>query len=153
MAASVAAAGFAAVPTPAAAPPSHEEYVTRAERVCKSSSAIAIAKLKQAKLDIQKDRAELGGRELIQASRVFKAVGKRLGAIPEPPEDAETLGEWKKRLTIENDTLRKAGVALAAGKTRKGQGYLSRFVHNANAARNVVLGFGFKYCLFRQPGE
>lgn len=150
----VAVAGlFGATATPAAAPPSHEEYVTQAERICKAHEAEAFANLKQAKHNIQKGKAKLGGRELIEAADFFDATGKRLRAIPRPPEDAETLAEWMSRLQAENRVLRKAGVALAAGQTRMGQGYINRFIHNANAARNVVLGFGFKYCLFRQAGE
>lgn len=152
MAALLVAAGSAAAPTPAAAPPTHEEYVARAERVCKSHFGEAFADLKRAKHDIQRDKAELGGHELIRAADIFRSMGKRLRAIPKPPEDAETLEEWIKRLKLQDNVLKKAGVALVAGKTRKGQGYLSRFAHNSNAARNVVLGFGFKSCLFRRPG-
>jgi hypothetical protein len=133
----------------AATPPTHEQYVTQAEQICKSRSNQVFAILKSAKKNLQTDRAELGGRELIQASEIFDAVGKRLEALPKPAEDTETLEEWTKGLRAENSVLRKAGVALVAGQKGKGQGYLTRFVHNGAAARDIVLGFGFNYCLFK----
>ncbi len=133
----------------AATPPTHEQYVVSAEQICKSRSTQVFGILKSAKKNIRTDRAELGGRELIQASGIFDSMGKRLEALSMPPEDTETLEEWMSGLRAENSVLRKAGVALVAGQEVKGQGYLTRFVHNAAAARDVVLGFGFNYCLFK----
>lgn len=132
-----------------AAAPTHDQYVVQAERVCKSSSSPAFALLKNAKKNIQSDRAELGGHELLRASGIFESIGKRIRAIQKPPEDVEVLEEWTEKLDAENDVLRKAGKALSAGQKVKGQGYLTRFVHNAAAARDVVLGFGFNHCLFK----
>jgi hypothetical protein len=134
----------------AATPPTHEQYVAGAEQICKSRSSQALALLKSAKKNIQADRAELGGRELIKASGMFESMGKRLKALPKPVEDTAALEEWTQGLDAENSVLRKAGVALVAGQKVKAQGYLTRFVHNAAAARDVVLGFGFNYCLFKK---
>ena len=143
---------LAAATALAAAPPTREQYVAQAEQICKSGSPAAFAHLKSAKKNIQKDKAELGGRELIQVSEMFKSMGKRIKAIPKPTEDTETLAEWADKLDEENVVLRKAGEALVSGQKVKGQGYLTRFLHNSAAARDVVLGFGFNYCLFRNSG-
>jgi hypothetical protein len=140
---------IAVAPAAAAAELSREQYVQRAEAICKSQFVTVTHEVKRGSKELHEDRQHSSGRRLLRASGLLERLGKQITAIPKPADDAKTLTEWLQQLDAQNRTLRKAGKALLAGKSPRAQGFVARFTHNVNVARGIVLGFGFNYCLFK----
>jgi hypothetical protein len=152
--AAIALAGAVAFSMPVsavrAASPTREEYVDRTEVLCKSGVQVAVPILHKAVHNLRKNRVRIAGPQFVRAASVYDATRKRLLGVAKPAADERLLETWLKRLGIQNRFLRQTGESLDRGKRVKAQGYLSRFVHSANLANDLVLEFGFDYCLFHR---
>jgi hypothetical protein len=125
-----------------------DEYVTRAEAICKVGTTKVTPMLSDGLAEFKKNEVTGAGPKFVRAAAFYDSSRARLQAIPKPLSDADDLTAWLNRLQVQNLFLRKAGKALAEARRVQAQGFLSRFVHNGNLANDLVLGFGFKYCLF-----
>jgi hypothetical protein len=130
------------------AEPTRRDFVDRAEAICKGGTTNVSPMLSDALAEFKKNEVKVAGPKFSRGADTYDAMRARLAALPRPLADADLLTEWLKQLEVQNSFLRKTGQALAAAQRVKAQGFLSRFVHNGNLANDLVLGFGFKYCLF-----
>lgn len=137
------------VPAAMAEEISREQYVERAEGLCKSALDAATPKLKLAKRNLQKNKVKISGRMYIKAAKVIRKSGLRIEKIPKPADDAPVLEDWLKKFKNEVLLLRKVGQELVGGRRVRAQGYLARFVNAGNQANKAVFGFGFNHCLFK----
>lgn len=124
------------------------EYVERAEAICEFGVAKAKPLLRKGFSEFKANEVKLAGPKFTRASEYYTASRERLIAVPMPAEDKTDLRAWLKQVKVQNFFLERMGEVLTEGRRVKAQGYLSRFVHNGNAANDLVLGFGFKACLF-----
>jgi len=124
------------------------EYVDRAEEICKAGTTKATPMLSDGLAEFKKNKVTLAGPKFVRGAGFYDTARARLLTIPKPQADADVLTAWLARLKIQNFFLRKTGKALSEAHRVKAQGLLSRFVHSGNRANDLVLGFGFKYCLF-----
>ena len=125
-------------------------YVARAEGVCKAGVAQAGPLITKGFREVKKNEVLSAAPKFARAAKLYEGIRRRLGAIPPPAADARDLAAWLRRLEIQNDFLARSGDALAEDKRVKAQGYFTRFIHNGNLANDLVLGYGFKSCLFHQ---
>jgi hypothetical protein len=145
-AASIALLGAAA---PAlAAEPTRGEYVDRAEAICKVAATKSSPLLHRGFAEFKANEVESAGPKFVSTAAAYDSARSKLATIPEPAADADDLTEWLNALEVQSFFLRKTGAALADGRRVQAQGLLSRFVHSGNLANDIVLGYGFKYCLF-----
>jgi hypothetical protein len=146
-------AALATAATATAAPAedvTRSQYAERAEAVCKPVSQTAKPMIARALSNLKKNQVKPSGRELLEVAKTYEALRAHLRAIAPPPADAGVLRSWLKRLQEQNAFLRDAGRELSRERRVPAQGFLARFVHSGNLANDLVLGFGFNYCLFKQ---
>ncbi|HEX4306527.1 MAG TPA: hypothetical protein VHZ54_10850 [Solirubrobacterales bacterium] len=126
------------------------EYVARAEGICKVGVAKAGPLITAGFHQVQANKVGSAAPKFTEAAKVYEGVRRRLLGIPTPGADAKNLTAWLKRLEIQNEFLALSGKALDEGLRVKAQGFFTRFIHNGNLANDLVLGYGFKSCLFHQ---
>jgi hypothetical protein len=124
------------------------EYVERAETICEFGSGKAKPLLRKGFAEFKANEVKSAGPKFLRAAKYYAASRDRLTAVPMPVEDKLDLLAWQKQLKVQNFFLGRTGQALVEERRVKAQGYLSRFIHNGNVANDLVLGFGFKTCLF-----
>lgn len=139
----------AAISSPAfAAELTRTEYVDRAETICKFGADRAKPLLAKGFKEFKDNEVVSAGPKFVKAAKYYASARTRLLGIPIPQEDSEDLVAWLKQLKIQNFFLDRTGQALTEAHRVQAQGFLSRFIHNGNVANDLVLGFGFKFCLF-----
>jgi hypothetical protein len=126
------------------------EYVARAESVCKVGVAQAGPLITKGFREVKKNQVLSAAPKFARAAKLDEAMRRHLGAIPPPPTDARNLTAWLQRLEVQNEFLARSGEALSEDQRVRAQGYFTRFIHNGNLANDLVLGYGFKSCLFHQ---
>ena len=150
----IACVGALATTATAAAAPAGEvtrsRYVERAEAVCKPVTQTAKPVIARALSNLKENQVKRSGGELLEVAKTYEASRAHLRAIAPPPADAAVLRSWLKTLQEQNAFLRGAGRELSRERRVPAQGFLARFVHSGNLANDLVLGFGFNYCLFKQ---
>ncbi|MEZ5076441.1 MAG: hypothetical protein R2725_03250 [Solirubrobacterales bacterium] len=138
----------AVVPLAAAAEIStDEEYVERAEPICKRNVEANKRIFKGAKREVKKGELKKASRHFFRASRAFGRTIRQLAQVPQPPASAAKLGRWLTALRTEKTIIEKIGRALAKGQKHRAESLSLELRRNANRANNIVLGFGFDYCL------
>lgn len=138
-----------AAPSAASAQITREQYVVQAETVCHDNYRQNRRVLRGVRRMIKKHKYRRAARRIFRAARLFKIAINQVDAIEKPVADVETLTRWMYRLGRQVVLLRKLARAVKAGKINRAQ-YLSiKLNRNGRRANNVVLGFGFDYCLIK----
>jgi len=135
-----------------AAEPTRPEYVATAEPICKANTTANRAILRGTREDIRDGKFKRAGGKFQRAARALDGTIKSLERLSRPPEDADILARWFDRLNEEADLLDRVAKRLMTGKAAGVGRYVLEMRHTANKANNVVLTFGFEYCLL-QPAR
>jgi hypothetical protein len=135
-----------------ASEPTRPEYVATAEPICKANTVTNRNILRGTRQDIRDGKLKRAGRKFQRATRALDGTIKSLEGLPQPSEDTAILARWFDRLNQEADLLDRVAKRLKTG-TADGVGrYVLELRSTANKANNVVLTFGFEYCLL-QPAR
>lgn len=130
----------------AAAEPTRDEYVARAEPICKRNTEANRRIFAGAKEEVKAGKLKLASKHFARARTALEKTVRQLKAVPEPGADAARLEKWLGYLEMEGAYLGRIGKALAAGQKGKAQTLSVRLNRNSNLANNAVLAFGFRYC-------
>ncbi len=141
----LASAAFAAEPNE-----ERDEYVARAEPICKTNVLANKRIFKGAKDEVKKGELKKASRHFTRAATAFAKTIKQLTAIPQPPADSARLAKWIGLLKKENVLIEKIGRALAAENKHLAESISVQLNSNSNKANNSVLSFGFDYCRLEQ---
>ncbi len=125
-----------------------DTYREAAEPVCKVNAKANQRILKHVRADFKADRLAKAGRSMLTAARALQKTTVQLRAIPRPAADTARLGKWLAKVKTEASLFRTAGKALKQGKKGRASAIVVKLNHNASAANNLVLPFGFRYCKF-----
>jgi hypothetical protein len=137
---------LALVPLAAAAELTRDEYVARAEPICKRNTEANKRIFAGAKEQVKSGQLKAASTHFSRAVVAFDKTIKQLRAVPEPAADQARLAKWIAYLEVESSYLGRIGNALAAGQKGKAQTLSVRLDRNSNLANNTVLAFGFSYC-------
>jgi hypothetical protein len=140
---------FATVPIAEGAEVTRAQYVEQSEPICKANTTANRNILKGIRDDVREGKLKVAGGKFSRAARALHQTIQRLEQTPRPAADERILTRWFTHLNSETDLLEKV-----AGRLRKGSNvdlgqYVLELRHNANVANNVVLTFGFEYCLIQ----
>lgn len=134
------------VPLAGAAEVSRDEYVERADPICKRNVKANEKIFKGAKDEVKRGELKKGAQHFLRASTALEKTIGQLKAVPRPSADEAKLQKWLGYLEIEADYFERIGKALSAGKKAKAQTLSVKLNRNSNLANNTVLAFGFDYC-------
>jgi len=137
---------LAVAPAAEAAEITREEYVARAEPICKTNVLANKRIFKGAKEKVKTGKLKAASRHFFRAANAFATTIRQLASVPQPTADEARLARWLDLLRDEEKTIRDIGRALAAGNKDKASSYSVDLNANSNRANNTVLGFGFDYC-------
>jgi hypothetical protein len=146
LAATIAASLFLLVPLATAAELTRDEYVERAEPICKRNVEANKRIFKGAKEEVKRGELKKASRHFFRAATALKKTIAQLKAVPRPSADAAKLTKWFGYLETEVDYFNRIGKALAAGQKAKAQNLSVRLNRNSSRANNTVLLFNFDYC-------
>lgn len=143
-----------AVPAPVAlsADVSRAEYVEQGEPICKSNTIASKDILRGTREDIRDGKLKRAGGKFQRAARALSRTIQSLERLARPSADETILARWFEQLKNEADLLDRVAKQLKANKTADLGKYILEMRHTANKANNVVLTFGFEYCLL-QPAR
>ena len=137
---------LALVSAASAAELSRDEYVARAEPVCKANTEANRRIFKGAKGQVKAGELKQASTHFARAATALAKTVKQLSGIPQPATDEAKLGKWLGYLGQEQGLLGKIGKALAKEDKAQAQSFSVRLNRNSNLANNTVLAFGFEYC-------
>lgn len=123
-------------------------YVDRLEAICKPGVKATQQAVKGVKSDVQGERLAVAAAKLAKAAHIFGGTVERISAVPRPGPDSTQLAKWFEYLQLQESYLAKAGAALRSERIPSYQRSIVRFAHNGNKANDVVIAYGFNYCLF-----
>jgi len=123
-----------------------DEYVERAEPICKTNVLANKRIFKGAKQEVKEGKLKLASKHFTRAATAFGKTLRQLAAVPQPPEYEAKLGKWLDILGDEKAIVQKIGRALAAEQKHKAESFSVELNRNSNKANNTVLAFGFDYC-------
>jgi hypothetical protein len=136
----------------AAAEPTRPEYVKTAEPICKANTLASQKILKGIRDDVRERKLKLAGAKFRRAARALSRTISQLENIPKPGPDEARLERWFTHLKGEVELLEKVAGRLRDGTTANVGKIVLELRHNANVTNNIVLTFGFEYCLI-QPAR
>jgi len=123
-------------------------YVERLEAICKPGVEATQRAVKGVKSDVQAERLAVAAAKLGKAAQIFGGTVERISAVPRPGSETTQLAKWFDYLQLQESYLGKAGAALRSERIPSYQRNIVRFAHNGNKANDVVIAYGFNYCLF-----
>lgn len=125
------------------------QYVERSEPICKANTLRSRSILKGIREDVREGKLKLAGGKFSKAAKALKDAIQRLEELPRPSADEELLTRWFSKLAGEVRLLEKVSGRLLQGSSVDLGRYVLELRHNADVANNVVLTFGFEYCLIQ----
>ena len=127
-------------------PPTREEFVAKADRICEVPYRKALRLIFVA--DRLADEGSYGraGAKLVRASRHVLGVNRELSSLTPPPADARLIGVWLDGIRASYEKVRKAGKALKANRPGRGERLLARAKRGSARANEKVSGLGFDHC-------
>jgi len=131
---------------------SRAEYVEQSEPICKVSTLASEKSLKGVRKDVREGRLKLAGGKFKRAAKALSRATLQLEKLPRPSADESRLARWLVHLNGETKLLEKVAARLKQGSTKDLGRYVVELQHKANVANNIVLTFGFEYCLL-QPAR
>jgi len=123
-----------------------EEYVARAEPICKVNTDANRKIFKGVRKMVQQNKLDKAAARFKQAAASLRRTVTQLTALPRPTADQERLSKWLDYLDVERSLLTKIGKALAADNKFQAQSFIVRLRRNSNLANNTVLAFEFNHC-------
>jgi hypothetical protein len=129
-----------------AAEMSREEYVAKAEPICRTNVLANKRIFKGAKEQVKAGKLKLASTHFFRAAAAFAKTIVQLEAVPRPTPYEAQLAKWLGLLRTEKGIIGKVGRALADEDKHKASSYSVELNRNSNLANNTVLGFGFDYC-------
>jgi len=123
-----------------------EEYVARAEPICKANTEANRRIFKGAKDEVKEGKLKRASTHFSRAKSALAKTVSQLDAIPKPTADEAKLDKWIGYLGQERDLLGKIAKALGREDKASAQQLSVRLNRNSNLANNTVLAFGFDYC-------
>jgi hypothetical protein len=123
-----------------------EEFVARAEPICKTNVEANKRIFKGAKGEVKAGELKKASTHFSRAATAFAKTIKQLEAVPQPVADQAKLTKWLGYLRDEKDLVAEIGKALAAEQRHKAESISVKLNRNSTRANNAVLGFGFDYC-------
>jgi hypothetical protein len=123
-----------------------DEYVERAEPICKTNVLANRRIFKGAKTEVKDGELKRASTHFFRAAAAFAKTIQQLEAVPRPADDAARLARWFGLLRDEKVLIEKIGRALAAEQKHKASSYSVDLNRNSIRANNSVLDFGFNYC-------
>lgn len=128
--------------------PTREQYVARAEKVCKGTNKKMNKLSKRSTAALKTGDNKKAGEEIVGVSRVFGKGVRHLGALVKPAADKAVLKNWI--VSLHGDVKRLAQLGKIVGKQGVGAasaGAVNRSSAHAAQTNALVAGFGFKHCL------
>jgi len=132
--------------------PTRPQYVDQAEPICKANTVANRDILEGTRQNVRDGKLKLAGGKFSRAARALDRTIGRLESLPRPLSDEDRLARWFVQLNEETELLEKVANRLRKGSTVDLGKYVLEMRHIANKANNVVLTFGFEYCLL-QPAR
>jgi hypothetical protein len=123
-----------------------EEYVGRAEPICKANVEANKRIFEGAKQEVKEGELKKASKHFFRAATAFGKTIRQLKAVPKPSADEAKLNKWFGYLEAEEDFIRRIGAALAHEERHKAEAISVKLNRNSTRANNTVLGFGFDYC-------
>lgn len=130
--------------------PTREQYVERAEPICKRNVLANKRIFRGAKGEVRRGELKKASGHFFRASRAFGKTIGQLVRVPRPAADLTRLKKWFGLLRKEKGLILKIGKALRAGKKRQAESVSLELNRNSNRANNTVLPLGFDYCRLEQ---
>ena len=123
-----------------------QEYVAKAEPVCKTNVLANKRIFQGAKAQVKSGKLKQASSHFSRAATAFAKTIGQLEAISPPAADEATVNRWLGLLNDEKDLITKIGKALAANDKHKAESISVDLNRNSTKANNAVLSFGFNYC-------
>ena len=142
----MALAALISVPLAGATELTRDEYLARAEPICKHNTEANKRIFQGATAEVKAGKLKAASTHFTRARAAFEKTIAQLGAVPRPVADEAKLGKWLGYLEVESSYLGRIGKALAKEDKAKAQTLSVRLNRNSNLANNTVLAFGFDYC-------
>jgi hypothetical protein len=136
----------ASVPAEEGVEVSREDYVARAEPICKQNVLANRRIFKGAKAEVKAGKLKLASRHFLRAAVAFAATIRQLAALQQPSADVARIQRWLAVLRDEKDLIKQIGEALAAENKHRAESLSVDLNRNSSRANNAVLSFGFDYC-------
>ncbi len=123
-----------------------DDYVARAEPICKVNTHANKKIFKGVRKMVQKNQLGKAAKRFKRAAASLRKTITQLRALPQPVGDEQRLSKWIQYLNVERGMLTKIGKALKANNKFQAQSNIIRLRRNSNLANNTVLSFEFNYC-------
>jgi hypothetical protein len=141
----LASAAFGAEPSE-----ERDEYVAKAEPICKTNVLANKQIFKGTKSEVKAGKLKQASTHFSRAATAFGKTIQQLAAIPKPAADSAALTKWLGLLQDEKVLIGKIGQALKSEDKHKAESVSVDLNRNSNKANNAVLSFGFDYCRIEQ---
>lgn len=125
------------------------EYVEHAEPICKKNTIANRHVLKGTRNAIRHGRLGIAAHKFATAAKEFGSTVKQLEELSRPAADESILTRWFKHLNGETVKLQTFAERLRKHNTVDLDAYVLELRHYANITNNIVLTFGFDYCLIQ----
>jgi hypothetical protein len=122
------------------------QYVEHGEPICKANT---IANSEGIRQDVREGRLKVAGSKFSRAARALDLTIQRLEHIPRPATDEALLTRWFTHLNSETQLLAKVASQLRQGSSVDLGRYVLELRHESNVTNNIVLTFGFEFCLIQ----
>jgi hypothetical protein len=128
---------------------SRAEYVEQSEPICKANTVANTSILKGVQEDVRDGKLKVLGAKFSRAARALHHTIQRLEQIPRPSADESRLVRWFTHLNGEVKLLERVAGELRKERHASLGKYFVELRHNENVTNNIVLTFGFEYCLLQ----
>jgi hypothetical protein len=144
----VAAAGALLSPGLAGAgsTPTRDEFVDRAEAICKTETENHEGVLDGVEAMTKAGRLAAAAGRVQGAAAALREAVSELAATPRPPADAARISRWLTLAKRSNGLLGEMAAALREGKRDRAQRLARQLLAETKRANAVVVGFQFYYC-------
>lgn len=129
-----------------------EGYVAAAEPICQENVRRNAKVLKGVKKQIRRGKTRKAARRFNRAAKLFNKALNQVDAIEKPAADAATLERWLGVLRKQVPLLRRMAKMLRKKKLNRAQKIRIKLNRNGRKANEIVLGYGFDFCLVK-PGR
>jgi hypothetical protein len=125
------------------------QYVEGSEPICKANTIANRHILKGIREDVREGKLKVAGGKFSRAARALHKTIRRLERLVQPSADKSRLARWFTHLNGEVTLLERVASRLRKGSHVDLGRYVLELRHNANVTNNIVLTFGFEYCLIQ----
>ena len=130
-----------------AAEVTREEFVERAEPICKVSREESGRILAGVREKVKAGKLKPAAVQFEAASKALEGTRKQLAALPRPAADAARLGTWLTYMKQEAGLLGVVARKLRGGEKGEAERIGAKLTTTAVKANNEVAPFEFHYCV------